>query len=378
LAHRRYAVTVLNFACDPRGLNDLGQVTGDYFIDRGAANAIVHPFLWQNGAMTDLGVLGSDQSIVYRFDSFAASVNNAGQVAGYSPVIGETFTRAYVWQNGVMHEIGTLGGESNFANAINNAGQVVGESFTGDPKAPSTLHAFVYDTATGVMKDIDTLGASYSDAFAINDRGQIAGEVFPITVDGGTRAFLYDNGAMVNLGVLPGGNPNAFALSYARGINNLGQVVGSSTVGLVDPFNESLYHGFLYASGAMTDLGTLPGGTMSDAADINDLGQIVGSADTLDASGNLVTHAYLFEDGVMTDLNDLIDPSLGVLLAYATGINEKGQIVGGSGNRNGQGFGFLLTPFAMTAPEPGALALFGASLLPALCLTARRRRGPRR
>ena len=88
----------------------------------------------------------------------------------------------------------------------------------------------------------------------------------------------------------------------------------------------------------LTDLGTL-GGTNSRAEGVNDAGQVVGSADT---SAEL-QHAFVWEDGVMTDLNDLLPPDSGWVLTRAVNINEAGQIVG-RGTINGETHAFLLSP----------------------------------
>jgi probable HAF family extracellular repeat protein len=78
----------------------------------------------------------------------------------------------------------------------------------------------------------------------------------------------------------------------------------------------------------MTDLGTLPGGNYSSATGINNRGQVVGVAN--DANG--LDHAFLFEDGVMTDLGTL--PG-GSEFSQATGINDRGQVVGYSFTASG-------------------------------------------
>ena len=94
---------------------------------------------------------------------------------------------------------------------------------------------------------------------------------------------------------------------------------------------------------SVTDLGSL-GGNTSTGYSINNAGQVMGIVNR---------HAFLYSNGIMTDLNSLIDPNLQLTLTAATATNDLGQIVAnGDDNR-----AYLLTP----VPEPGAWALFGVS-----------------
>jgi probable HAF family extracellular repeat protein len=72
----------------------------------------------------------------------------------------------------------------------------------------------------------------------------------------------------------------------------------------------------------MMDLGTL-GGLSSVGASVNNSGQVTGESTT--AAGD--NHAFLYSNGTMQDLNDLIDPTLGITLLRAQDINEKGEIL---------------------------------------------------
>ena len=113
---------------------------------------------------------------------------------------------------------------------------------------------------------------------------------------------------VTDLGTLPGGYE-----STATGINNNGQVVGYG--------NGASGDAFLYSGGSMTDLGTL-GSQGSFACGVNDLGQVVGSSVT--SVGNQL--AFIYSDGVMTPLGTLPGNSYPDACAYA--INDRGQAVG--------------------------------------------------
>lgn len=124
--------------------------------------------------------------------------------------------------------------------------------------------------------------------------------------------------------------------NVAEGINGRGQVVGFSNLP-----GDSITHAFLWENGVMTDLGTLPGGDINSLAfGINNEGQVVG----LSCGINFDCVGFLWQDGVMTDLNTLIPAGSPLFLTQAYDINARGEIVGLGDPGNGGNHTFLLIP----------------------------------
>ncbi len=301
-------------------VNANGEATGS----EGADNSnLSNVFLYSDGTMTSLGTLGGNSGV-------GNGINSSGEIAGYSQNSSGAY-RAFLASDGKLTDLGDLGGGSAVAYGINDAGQVVGSAVTFD----GSNHPFLY--SNGTMTDLGTLGSPagtdyWNSAQGINNSGVVAGTSY--NPKGNFRGFVWSSGKMIQMGTLGG------AWSQAYAINNKGQITG-----IAYTTNDLEAHAFLANCGTcqLKDLGTIEGKTSTTwGFGINDAGVVVGQSTATSGAGYV---AFIYSNGKMQDLNKLIPAGSGWVLIEADGINNAGQIVG-TMMRNGSGeeHGYLLTP----------------------------------
>ena len=307
-------------------MNQGGQITGSATL----ASNQTHAFRWADGHMTDLGTLPGGTA------SVGLGINGLGHMVGYSNQVPAGASVATLWRDGaVINMVPDLAaGQGSYGRAINDSGQAVLQI--------SGVDGFLWQN--GVRTPLGDLGGGFSSfPQDINNAGQIVGSSYTaaVTEMGPMQhAFLWQNGAMIDLGLLPGDED-----SGASAINDLGVIVGSS--GRTDPDTyEQFYRPFIYENGQMRAI-PVPG-TESFGGDINDAGDVVG---TMRAGGAVTPwHAWIYKDGVVTNLNSVKPTGTGLHLAFANAINDAGQITGVAMDAQGRYHGFLLTPGGVAPP----------------------------
>ena len=322
------------------GLSNSGWVEGYSYLSDDTAT---HAVLWHKGVMTDLGTLGGPNSDAAYRPSDSGNVGGGAENGTPDPYVEDfcgygdnLICLPFLWWNDIkkMTPLPTLGGNNGWAAGINDQNEVAGnaENTTKEPTcvAPQVFQFKPVLWIKGRVRELPTFpGDPVGIAFGINSWGQATGYSGNCTA--AFHALLWQNGKATDLGNLGG--------IYNEGvdINNWGQVTGVSYLA-----DNTTYHAFLWTWGQMTDLGTLTGDVSSSGDGINDWGQVVGGS--YSASGG--SRAYIWQNGVMTDLNTLIPPNSPLYLLEASGtINDSGQIAGiAMVISTGETHAFLATP----------------------------------
>lgn len=266
----------------------------------------------------DLGTLGGNSAKPLDF-------NDYGKVVG-SSLTASGKTHAFVWDNGVLRDLGTLGHEHSEAERINNAGLIAGtvwQRFSNDYDDGRNAIAATWLDGIGATLDSTSTVGSY--AVAVNESGEI---VWTVAGHEDPSAWLWSRGAWHPLG-----------LTYGSSINEHGQIVGSSGAVYGGDSPGLIRHAFIWENGAKRDLGLLgftPCGLYPDrncgyasATSINESGQAVGFSTAADGS----VHAVLWDHTTIRDLWTI--PSVPTYSTSRVVINDQGQV---AGSANGEGF----------------------------------------
>jgi probable HAF family extracellular repeat protein len=351
-------------ASGANAINDLGWAMGFAASSANTTEAAA----WIEGRMIKLGILpgGTNSSVPWE-----SVKNNQGLIVGISDTSivqprGEVFScvaagfilpsghtcLGFLWQpGGFMSDLPTLGGDNGFATGINNNGQVIGWAETSyeDPTcvSPQVLQflPFIYDVGKKKIIALQVYpGDSDGTANALNDKGQMAGisGICQNAVGGASarHAVFWENQDSDPIDM---GNLGGRAWNTPASMNSKGEVVGfgNPSGGQDAPFNPIAF--YWSESTGMMNLGTLPLFANSIAYAINNHGLIVGQA--LNGPHGS-SHAFVYQDGIMTDLNALTIGHNSLTLLYANDVDDSGVIAGGAVNsKTGVTSAFVAIPY---------------------------------
>ena len=351
-------------------IDNLGIISGD---SNQPGDQTTHATVWLFGSRFDLGTLGGAN-----IDVQWPVKNNVGVISGIAETavvnkLGEAWSCSaffpgnatlhnclgFVSEWGKLRALPTLGGYNGFATGTNDFGQTVGwaentvHDATCNPPQVLQFRAVIWGPGKDQIEQLLPLPGSdtVTAATAINDAGQVVGisGICSNAVGGfsAIHAVIWQNGKTTDMGNIGGA-----AWNTPMAINQNGVVVGFANV---QPGGGLLAHAFIWTrSVGMRDLGTLPGqgaDAQSQALGINDQGQVVGLSCT---AGFASCQAFLWQNGVMTNLNSLVAPGYDDQLIQASDINDAGVITGEAANSSGDVLSFVATPGGLGSSHAAA------------------------
>ncbi|MFO0829810.1 MAG: hypothetical protein U0572_16840 [Phycisphaerales bacterium] len=323
----RYSAQLLYSPCNSviggRSINSDGLVAGSYSCDFATTR---HAFVWDGRIVSTLPPVPGYPIM------FAWGVNSAGDVVGELQPVDGIPTVAFLYAERVVTSLGTLpGGNYSRALAINESGLICGQWGNNVLGNPGT-HGFVWD---GEMHDLILSGGPSHTANDINARGAVCGWMGYAIWNDSTAYIHQPDGVTIDLG-----KPAGAWAAEAKALNDVGDACGKKRLALMT--GGQPYFALLWSQGATIELGALPGYTWSDANDLSNDRVVVGIC--VHPSPGFSQSAFVWRDGVMTDLNDLLEPGAGVTVTVANAINDAGQITGAGSNAQGDSVAVLLTP----------------------------------
>ncbi|MEW6156060.1 MAG: immunoglobulin domain-containing protein [Verrucomicrobiota bacterium] len=313
----------------PTDLNDLGQVVGyGKQNESGATKA----FLF-SGSFSEIVVPGA-------IGAAASAINNAGQIVGsYTDANGKAFAVELSAASPAPLISSTF---NSVATDINENGEVIGFTERNGGEGFFLRGNTRYDLLAGLQFNL-TIPHRLNERADVVGMQRLSSGTYPyhaVVWSGVSNEPMLNPTDIGHPGFFPTGSSvlDPTNDSVALHVNNRGQVVGTAAV------THNIYHAFLFENGAMLDLGVLPGFTSSQALAINDAEEIVGSANETISGGGGQDRAFLWTRASgMRDLNSLIAPDSGWILLQAIAINARGQIAA-IGQRDGSKRPVLLSP----------------------------------
>ena len=350
-------------------INAAGLVAGWSNLSSGSRHAAV----WRDGVISDLRTLGGPSSTVPW-----PGLNDDGMVVGIShtdrpdplhedwscdlgdflPETTDLICSGFVYDDGRMRELPTLGGNHSFAAGVNSRGEIVGWAETAehdstcvDAQVLGFRGVDLGSQERQQRQDQDARAASVRGRRGLGRhgdqrrrrRGRHLGRLRPGRRAASALAMPSSGARTTSRSRSP--TSAARAWHTPMDINAAGDVVGfSNPPGPGDPEGEFIAQAFFWPNGASTatPIGTLDDDALSEAFAINAHRQVVG----VSFGGTAGSRAFLWQNNVLTNLNDLVDIAPDVLLS-AQDINDEGQITGRVlDGTTGQVLMFIATPAA--------------------------------
>lgn len=322
----------------PRAFNDDDTVVGVSFHYDATQGVLTNAFIYEGGQTTEIG------------EWEPLGVNNLREVVGATLDGPDGPPHAVLWRDGQLTplDFGTLVVHDSEAVAINDRrphAQIVG---TMGVNENGTYHkrAFLYED--GAVTNLGTLGGENSRATAVNNAGQVVGVAD--TADGQQHAFLWQDGSMTDLGPIPAGAP----YSLAHGLSSTGSITGNGGEATPNPARSAFLRTpdgtVQILSGADCD-GPTSGPGYGLAVNRNDL--VVGATDDHYFS----SHAFLAHSGVVFNLDALVNASSELPqdwgLTHAVAVNDRGRVLAYQGHEAFErASGYLLIPTREAPPAP--------------------------
>lgn len=281
------------------------------------------------------------------FVSQVFGLNDTGQV------VVTTNNGGFIYENGLYTPLPV--GPAGYVfgpEGINDVGTIVGTAVD----ASGNTEGFILQNDSYSLFTVPG-NTGEMEARAVSPTGIVSG-IFTNSA-GNTEGYTYDpvTGAFTDI------NPSGSILTFAQGMNRVGQLAGSALTSL------GRHYGFVYQNGVYTTF-DVPGKPITAARAINDGGVITGNVQTDVAPGTDFIQSFVGNPSsgfqLLNDPNAATASSIGSSGyggTFAEAINDSGQIGGQYFDSEGNTFGFIATPVTLpSARNANGAFTFNASV----------------